>query len=207
VGCLAQCRFCKSQFPAPENVMGLRVLCPRCGYAQALGPPAPPAVALRPPAPRPARRKAAARVRAAPARRAASARHTRWRGPGRVSLFGLGGLLLTVAALICSALPPLCALTGLLAASALLCAFTGLVRAIALRNASLVWPVAGVLASSCVLIIAAAFPGLLGDAYRSFREKPVRDTQPPVIVTDPTREAAAGTRLGMVPRCRHTPRA
>jgi hypothetical protein len=111
-----------------------------------------------------------------------------------VSWFGLAGVLLTALALICARFPPLCALTGLLAAIALLLAFTGLVRILALRNASLLWPIVGVLGSSCVLMIAATVPGLLGDVYRSFRQKPEPNGVPSTAVTAPARANLAPCR-------------
>jgi hypothetical protein len=193
-----RCPFCATSFPAPATAAGCVAVCPGCGYA--LVPAAPiararPAPGPAPPSPAPPPSQPVAQVTTA----ATPDDSGELPAPGWLSVFGLASLLLAVVGLVCSFGPALCRLTPLFASAALLLGYTGVLRAVALCRVRLLTPVGGTAAGGALLIAGAAFPSLLGDAYRSFRENRARETEVAAIaVTDRPQDAAAVEESGWV---------
>jgi hypothetical protein len=103
---------------------------------------------------------------------------------------GLAALLLGGAALLSASAPRLCGAVLPLAALALLTGLAGLLLALARGRSRLLFPVTGSVMGVAVVGVALLVPGLLGPAYRAFRERDRRD--PAVIRAVPLPGRPAG---------------
>jgi hypothetical protein len=94
--------------------------------------------------------------------------------PRWVDPVGLAALLLGVASLLSASAPRLCGAVVPLAALTLLTGLAGLLLALARERSRLLFPIAGSAMGGAIVGVALLFPGLLGPAYRAFRERDAR---------------------------------